>query len=346
MAKQLRKLGSTADFIAMIGFQLDPSNPSASSLPKLKDYLVNDLNLLKENGIILYELPRYLSSNQYKLNFAEMALLKVIPFSMVNYEKIQYFDGDIMPVENMDCYFQLDSYTYTIGAVSPVNSGWYLLKPNSQIYAYFHQQALWRLMKDWDKVKGWGHSFPKDIFYTRGQKKAISLWDFNGSDMDQGLFTYFFLFFYGDVMLIDTDVKKVIYYEKGILHDLAHLPVGSDLSLLKANHGNQHHSAGKTDKPIPKPNLQSQQQIQHDPIQAINEAFEKGDSVSLSKDNSQTTRPLLPVETYWDLKAPEVSSAIDFLKYKKEIPVKTALSMCNGKLPTNAFIHYTGRSKP
>jgi alpha-N-acetylglucosamine transferase len=216
MKKSLEKLGSTADFIVMIGYQNDPSKGSSAQQQSL---YVSDLNLLKSNNIIIFELPRYLSSNRYKLNFAEMALLKVTPFSLTTYEKIQYFDGDILPTRNMDCYFEMVPYTFTIGAVSPLNSGWYLLTPNQKIYDFFQQKALWRLMRDWDKVKGWGHSFPRKVFYTRGKKKEITLWDFNGADMDQGLFLYFFAYFYGNLYLIDTDLKEIYYYEKGIYSD-------------------------------------------------------------------------------------------------------------------------------
>jgi alpha-N-acetylglucosamine transferase len=216
MKKALETLGSTADFIVMIGYQNDPSKGSAAQQQSL---YVSDLNLLKANNIIIYELPRYLSSNKYKLNFAEMALLKVTPFSLISYEKIQYFDGDILPTRNMDCYFEIAPYTFTIGAVSPLNSGWYLLSPNQKIYDFFQQKALWRLMRDWDKEKGWGHRFPRNVFYTRGKQKEITLWDFNGADMDQGLFLYFFAYFYGNLYLIDTDLKEIYYYEKGIYSD-------------------------------------------------------------------------------------------------------------------------------
>src|SRR5262249_30382204 len=56
MKKALEKLGSAADFIVMVGYQNDPSK-----FNNRQDVYNEDLNLLKANNIIIYELPRYLS---------------------------------------------------------------------------------------------------------------------------------------------------------------------------------------------------------------------------------------------------------------------------------------------
>jgi hypothetical protein len=53
-----------------------------------------DMELLSSHGIILYTLPRLLD-NSIKLSFAEMALLKITPWSFTQYQKIQYIDGDV-----------------------------------------------------------------------------------------------------------------------------------------------------------------------------------------------------------------------------------------------------------
>lgn len=53
-----------------------------------------DMELLSSHGIILYTLPRLLDSS-IKLSFAEMALLKITPWSFTQYQKIQYIDGDV-----------------------------------------------------------------------------------------------------------------------------------------------------------------------------------------------------------------------------------------------------------
>ena len=204
MRRALKKLGSTADFIAMVGF----SDTSDISL------FMSDIDLLKSHGIIVHHLPRLLD-DQHKLNFAEMALLKITPYSFTNYDKIQFFDGDVMPTKNMDCFFELEYNAFTLGAVSPLNSGWFLAIPDQKAFDYMKEKAIWRLGRDWDKKNGWNEPMPAGMTVRGG--KTIKLWEFNGADMDQGLFCHYFAINHGNVILIDTVLKKVKYYAKGIL---------------------------------------------------------------------------------------------------------------------------------
>jgi len=71
MNKALKSFGSTADFIALIGYNDNNRKP-----------YVNDINLLKQQGIIVYNLHRLVHSSN-KLSFAEMALLKVTPWNIM-----------------------------------------------------------------------------------------------------------------------------------------------------------------------------------------------------------------------------------------------------------------------
>ncbi len=209
MLRSLRSLGSTADFVAMIGFRDEEYH-----------LYIDDINLLIKNGIIVHILPRLLDQ-KFKLSFAEMALLKVTPFNFTEYEKVQFFDGDIMPTRNMDCLFDLPYNSFTVGAASPLNSGWFLAIPDSRIYASLISKALWRLERDWDPVNGWGNPIPtegKRLQY-RGGFKDCTLWDFNGADMDQGLFTHNFILTKGQGLLIDTDKGEAKIFRKGLLTD-------------------------------------------------------------------------------------------------------------------------------
>jgi hypothetical protein len=149
--KSLNDLNSKADFVALIGYSVNDTTPFES-----------DMELLRSHGIILYILPRLIDAS-HSLSFAEMALLKITPYSFIQYERIQFFDGDVMPTKDMDCFFKLDKNTFTVGAVSPLNSGWYLGLPNMDDYNYFKKMAIWRLGRDWDSENGWGVSMPKVI---------------------------------------------------------------------------------------------------------------------------------------------------------------------------------------
>ena len=185
MKEALQDLGSTADFIVMIGFGHEEKNLTIFDA---------DLELLRQNNIIIYHLPRFVDDKQ-RLSFAEMALLKITPWSFIQYKRIQYFDGDVMPTKNMDCFFKLDYNSFTVGAASPLNSGWYLEIPNINDFNYMKTKAHWRLGKDWDKSLGWAEKMPDGLYY-RGGQKLCDLWDFNGADMDQGMYEVIYVCMY------------------------------------------------------------------------------------------------------------------------------------------------------
>ena len=130
MKKALKEQGSQADFIVMVAFQNNHTEPYES-----------DMNLLRRNGIIVHYLTRILDSST-PLHFAEMALLKVTPWSFTEYDRVQFLDGDVMPTANMDCFFYLNMNAFTIGAVSPLNSGWYLALPNEEDYGYMIRKVI------------------------------------------------------------------------------------------------------------------------------------------------------------------------------------------------------------
>lgn len=209
MRKSLVDLTSKADFIVLLGF-------NEKNITKFQ----SDLILLQRAGILLYYLPRLVDESQ-SLSFAEMALLKVSPWSFTKYSKIQFLDGDVMPTKNLDCFFDVSYQTFTIGAVSPLNSGWYLAKPNLATYKELIKKAIWRLGIDWDQLKGWGDEIPSRSLSYRGGKKYCEKWDFNGADMDQGLLCHHYIINHGNAMLIDTDMKKVSIFDKGIKNEPA-----------------------------------------------------------------------------------------------------------------------------
>jgi hypothetical protein len=192
MKTALQSLGSTADFLVMIGFTNDDQH----------DLFQSDLDRLTAIGIQLILLPRFLQTP--KVNFAEMALLKITPWSLTRYQKIQFFDGDLMPIVNMDCYFHLDQNTFNVGNASPLNSGWYLAIPNEEDYNSLKRMALKRLNEPWDRTQGWGETIPS--WLTNSQGKTFRDWNFNGASLDQGLLTHHFVINEGRVVLINRKI--------------------------------------------------------------------------------------------------------------------------------------------
>jgi len=206
MKRALSVAGSQADFIAMIAYSVDDTTP-----------FEEDMQLLRAADIIIHVLPRWVHRD-HALSFAEMALLKITPWSFTHYDKVQFFDGDVMPTKNMDCLFKLKYNSFTAGAVSPLNSGWYLAIPNIAAYEYMRAKAIWRLSKDWDKENGWAEPMPQGLT-VRGGQPASKLWDFNGSDMDQGLLLHYHVINHGQALLIDTytGITSVFESPKGLL---------------------------------------------------------------------------------------------------------------------------------
>jgi len=198
MKTALHSYGSEADLIVLIGF----------SKGGYQHIYQEDLDRLTSIGIKIVYLPRLLEvEEKEKVNFAEMALLKVTPFSFTQYEKIQFFDGDIMPTKNMDCYFELEQNTFNTGNASPLNSGWFLAIPNMNDFHALRAKAVKRLNEKWSTTNGWGEEIPSWIQFRNNGKHPPS-WNFNGASLDQGLLTHYFVINNGRVMLLDQRQAK------------------------------------------------------------------------------------------------------------------------------------------
>ena len=160
MKRALVQAGSVADLIALIGLSEKDVSPFEA-----------DMKLLTDAGIIIHVLPRFLHES-HVLGFAEMALLKITPWSFTQYDRLQFLDGDVMPLQNMDCFFKLFTNSFTVGAVSPLNSGWYIAVPDKKAYNYMKEKSIWRLGRDWDKINGWKEKIPDTLMYRGGTQKC------------------------------------------------------------------------------------------------------------------------------------------------------------------------------
>ena len=220
MKKSLADLGSTADFIVMLGF---------TTLGDTLDHKIftQDIALLEDAGMRILYLPR-LRAEHRKVNFMEMALLKITPWNLTEYDRIQYFDGDILPTKNMDCFFQYNINTFNTGNASPLNSGWFLAIPNPESHSDMLQKAITRIENPWNEKVGWGTAIPLGTTF-RGRSKNVNVWNFNGASLDQGLLFHTFAL-HGTVMMLDvTDATK--YSLNGSMKEIVSL----DVALLRSN---------------------------------------------------------------------------------------------------------------
>lgn len=148
--RSLENFGSSADFVVLIGFS---SCETGSEHSSFWQSLHSDIALLVKAGIRLKILPR-IKGAKPQPNFAEMALLKITPWNMTEYDRVQYLDADVMPTRPMDCYFNLSKNTFNTGSASPLNSGWFVAIPNSKDFLEMTQAASWRLKQKWDEILG------------------------------------------------------------------------------------------------------------------------------------------------------------------------------------------------
>jgi hypothetical protein len=195
MRKSLTSLGSTADFIVMLGFTTQGDQLDFPLFEK-------DIQLLEDAGIRILYLPRLLPIHK-KVKFTEMALLKIAPWNLTSYDKIQYMDGDVLPITLMDCYFDFELNTFNTGNASPLNSGWFVAIPDAEYYDKMLEKAVERINNPWNKKRGWGTVMPRGVKYRSG-KKTVKNWDFNGASLDQGLlFDTYAL--HGRALLLDAN---------------------------------------------------------------------------------------------------------------------------------------------
>jgi hypothetical protein len=170
-ATALRGAGSKADFIVLYGFTFG-FDPNISAIH-------SDIALLESFGIITIQLPRLMhdasTKSKDRVNFLEMALLKITPWSLTHYERVQYIDGDVFPYRNMDCFFQLTVNTFNTGNYSPLNSGWFVAIPNVEDFQQLRAMAIARMTTKWNETMGWGRMMPQNVYFRGARSKGMQL---------------------------------------------------------------------------------------------------------------------------------------------------------------------------
>eukprot|EP00547_Thalassionema_nitzschioides_P009194 CAMPEP_0194230952 /NCGR_PEP_ID=MMETSP0156-20130528/44674_1 /TAXON_ID=33649 /ORGANISM="Thalassionema nitzschioides, Strain L26-B" /LENGTH=245 /DNA_ID=CAMNT_0038963553 /DNA_START=459 /DNA_END=1193 /DNA_ORIENTATION=- len=101
------------------------------------------------------------------------------------YKHILFLDADIMPLCNLDYYFDLvRNKTFEPNMVmannhEPVNAGFFLVSPEAGDYEVLHTHAQFL-----NETHGYGQVLPSP---AEGLEKNYSLWDWHCAKMDQGL---------------------------------------------------------------------------------------------------------------------------------------------------------------
>jgi hypothetical protein len=202
LSSALRKHGSEADVVVLCA---QKANDAVHALPE-------EEALMSRSGIHW----RYVKAPYGNAGF-HMGHFKVWAWQHTEYSRIQLLDADVLPLVNMDRFFDLgqsldSDFVGCPGKLSVLNAGWFVLRPSC-----VHFEAMSQILKadglSWSKEVGWGHPLPYWIS-SEGQTMKTG-WDFFDAHGNQGHMYSYFLFVAHDLTLIYAD--KVMAYGDGSL---------------------------------------------------------------------------------------------------------------------------------
>ena len=180
-AERTRALGSKADIVVLVNFKKDGG---LDALPQ------SDLDLLAAQDIKIKYVDsvweRFLEGGDIPdaERAAEKSVMynKIFAWEMTEYEMVQYVDADVMPNSNMDVHFARARSTFIRGWMSPLQGGWYLLKPDLKTLRDLVELVKYRYSIRWDARR----SFDMQGERPKGDPPCL--------DDDQGLFWCYFRF--------------------------------------------------------------------------------------------------------------------------------------------------------
>jgi len=204
LSASLRDRGSKADVVVLMA-QKDERGGAAHALPE-------EEKLLSANGVHW----RYVSAPYGNGGF-HMGHYKLWAWQHTEYARIQLLDADLLPLVNMDAFFDLgvtlnSDFVGCPGKLSVLNAGWFVLRPSCH-----HFEAMTQIIKadgaKWDTEVGWGHPLP---YWLSSEDKVMkSGWDFFDAHGNQGHMYSYFLFEAQDLTLIYAD--RVLSMRNGSL---------------------------------------------------------------------------------------------------------------------------------
>ena len=189
IAERLKRLASVADFVIIVTLKAGLTELPAS-----------DLDLLASRGVKVrygrsiwdrfFERDRAVIPNPERAAEKSVMYNKLFAWEMTEYDAIQYLDADCMPSgggggggNTMDRYFtQLPRTTFIRGWMSPLQGGWYLLKPSKQTFDDLIELVRHRYSSEWDPVRSFDLHSERPI--KDNQRPCL--------DDDQGLFWCYF----------------------------------------------------------------------------------------------------------------------------------------------------------
>merc|ERR1719491_112342 len=140
-------------------------------------------------------IPKQEHESFYTVNMQKFRVL-----GMTEYSRVLFMDGDIMPLGNLDYFFQLSEQGILkenvgmMGKYEPTNGGFWMVKPQNiercnTIIQERERKARESEYPFFDPVEGWGHTIiPPDHICTEfACKRQDTNWTFLAAFADQGL---------------------------------------------------------------------------------------------------------------------------------------------------------------
>ena len=182
----LKKHNSKADVVVMVRMHLDTN---ATSLPP------QDEKLLTSGGVIIKYIPPPITENFHTAMMDKFRILE-----LTEYQRVLYFDADVMPLNNLDYMFELSvgpnpslqENTVLTYHLEPANGGFFMLKPNQKDFQQISQIIERREMEgyDFNTTIGWGHIITPPDHWDCLKEQNKTEWSFYGAFTDQGLLFY------------------------------------------------------------------------------------------------------------------------------------------------------------
>jgi len=180
----LRRDGSNADVVIYMQWKYEDKNNTLSK---------SELRVLEEMNIIL-DIHSATKTNEYF--FERLMMEKFQLWKMTQYERIIYFDADVMPLCNMDYIFHMSKGPNAVikpnmifpGLRVPANGGIFLLEPSLKDYKRLQSLLVARFNQSFDEVQGWGRVIqPNETWSNYDGTTQGNRWDFYAAHVDQGL---------------------------------------------------------------------------------------------------------------------------------------------------------------
>lgn len=139
-------------------------------------------------------------------SFPTATLEKFRTLELLQYDRVRFFDSDLIPLCSLDHEFQdsfegpLQGFVGIRGGVAPITACSFIVTPQPGLFERtmdLIRSTRQRNNGKWDPYVGFGHRFlPGETW--RGMFRAGNHWDFYGSSIDQGLLFQLFKFEIGN----------------------------------------------------------------------------------------------------------------------------------------------------